>query len=125
MPTRMSSVYCRGGGQASAARAALAEFRLAQQARHGDGLDSRVHAELAQDALGVAVDGVLGEEQLARDLPRRVAGTDQVENLPLTRRERALDRPHAAAVLGRGAQQLNQVVGQGTAYRRLAGGDRA
>ena len=92
----------------------------AKAVRRQDGLAARAHAELAQHGLDVRAHGLDGEHELVGDVVGRAVLAEEVEDLPLARGQRAVDRAHAAAVLGDAAHALDQAHGEPARDDRLA-----
>src|SRR3982751_900203 len=62
--------------------------REAAITREYDGLRTRAHTQLVENAGEVIAHGLLADEQLRCDVEIAVAASNQVEDLALTRRER-------------------------------------
>ena len=73
-----------------------------------DRLVAAVDAQLAQDVLHVRAYGLVREDELVRDLGGGEIETQQVEHLPLARRERAAHRPHTDAVWPRATDPVHE-----------------
>jgi hypothetical protein len=77
----------------------------------------------AEEVLDVAVDGGRGEKELLGDRLRRRAGGEQIDHLPLARRQAAAHRPPPA--VGHLAHPLQDTHDRGAGDDRLPGGDLA
>ena len=98
-------------GRRRGAHASASPSRTSPDAQAGRGLDgllARAHAELAKDALDVRADGLDRQHERVGDVVGRALLAEQVEDLPLARRERAADRAHARAVLAHAAHPFDQ-----------------
>src|SRR5689334_454970 len=80
--------------------------------RERDRLAARGRAELAEDVLDVRADRLAGQHEARGDLLGRAALVEEVDDLPLARGERRLDRAQARRALGDAAQVLDQAHAQ-------------
>ena len=89
-------------------------------------LDSRGHADLAEDVAQLGLDRFLADEELGRDLRVRLAVDDEVRQLELALRQRrdARRRPGAAAAVDRAAEVPQLAFHLGAPPHRLVGAER-